>query len=391
MNKLRINFEHLFPLIKNILIPAVLFCVALLCFYAYGSISPNSMTFLHCSFYALTFASFMTLLYFDQTRPVFFILLITLSYIIINYAKNTLGEDYTSSPYYINLCFFMPLNLAAFYFIPNHRLMVKINVYFLLAIFAQFSLGEFLDHTNIKLNLSFYDGHFGNLSILGFILFIITLTVFYLKTAQRGRILDYALFFVSLNIMMGFIYSDSPTALSIFYSTAALTIMITIIQDIRYNTYKDALTALPSRYSYMINSKNFPLKYCIGIVSIDEYSKLIKIFGRTDRDNLVRMIASKIAEEENEENLYRYNEDEFVILFKNEDKNESYEHLEKIRRSIAAAEFVLSNRKKSIKLTVSTCISEKKRSDANSIEVLFRAHKALQKANEFSLNISAKA
>ena len=78
-------------------------------------------------------------------------------------------------------------------------------------------------------------------------------------------------------------------------------------------------------------------------------------------------------------------------VFRNEDKNESFERLEKIRRSIASAEFVLNNRKKTVKLTVSTCVSEKKRSDANSIEVLFRAHKTLQKANEFSHNISSKA
>ena len=103
------------------------------------------------------------------------------------------------------------------------------------------------------------------------------------------------------------------------------------------------------------------------------------------------MIAGRITEEEGEENVYRYNEDEFVIVFRNEDKNESFEHLEKIRRSIASAEFVLNNRKKAVKLTVSTCVSEKKRSDANSIEVLFRAHKTLQKANEFSHNISSKA
>ena len=115
------------------------------------------------------------------------------------------------------------------------------------------------------------------------------------------------------------------------------------------------------------------------------------MFGRRDRDMLVRMIASKITDEESDENLYRYNEDEFILIFKNENKNESFEHLEKVRRAIASAEFILSHRRKSIKITVSTCVSEKKRSDANSMEVLYRIRKTLQKANEFSYNVSSKA
>lgn len=391
MNQLSANIERIFPLIKNIMIPAALFGIALICFYAYGSFSPSSLIILHSAFYTISFVSFMILLYFNQRRPVFYILLLTLSYILINYLKNSLGADYATSSYYINLCFFLPLNLLAFYFIPSTRLLVRMNVLLLLALFAQFSLGELLGHLDFRLNLSLLDGHFGNISILGFMIFIITLTLFFIRASQNGTILSYALFFCSLNLLFGMLYSQSPAALTLFYSCAALTLMLAIIQDLYYSTYKDTLTDLPSRYSYMINSSAFPLKYSIGLVSIDDYSQMQNVFGRRDRDILVRMVTSKIIEEEGEENLYRYNEDEFLLIFKNENKNEGFERLEKIRRAVASAEFVLSNRKKNIKLTVSTCVSEKKRSDANSMEVLFRIRKTLQKANEFSHNISSKA
>lgn len=391
MNQLSANIERIFPLIKNILIPAVLFGTALICFYAYGSIAPASLTFLHISFYSISFAGFMILLYFNQRRPVFYILILTLSYVLINYLKNNFGADYATTSYYINLCFFLPLNLLAFYFIPSTRLLVKMNVFLLLALFAQFSLGELLGHLDFRINLGLFNGHFGNLSILGFVLFIITLTLFFIRASQNGTILSYALFFCSLSLLFGMLYSHSPTALTIFYSCAALTLMLAIIQDLYYNTYKDPLTGLPGRYSYMINSASFPLKYSIGLISIDDYAQMQNVFGRRDRDILVRMITAKIIEEEGEENLYRYNDDEFLLIFKNENKNEGFEHLEKIRRAIASAEFILSNRKKSIKLTISTCVSEKKRSDANSMEVLFRIRKTLQKANEFSHNISSKA
>ena len=127
------------------------------------------------------------------------------------------------------------------------------------------------------------------------------------------------------------------------------------------------------------------------MVSIDGYDEMKNMFGKKDRDILIKMMVGKIIEEAGDENLYRYSNSEFIIIYKNESKKESFEHLEQIRRAIASAEFVLNNRKKSIKLTVSTCVSEKKRSDANAIEVLYRIHKTLQKANEFSHNISSQA
>lgn len=391
MNQLSANVERIFPLIKNILIPAILFGTALICFYAFGQISASSLTFLHMAFYTTSFISFMILLYFNQRRPAFYILLLVLSYVLINYLKNSFGTDYATTPYYINLCFFLPLNLLAFYFIPSTRLLIRMNVFLLLALFAQFSVGEFLGHLDFRINLSLFDGHFGNISILGFILFIITLTLFFIRASQNGTILSYALFFCSLNLLFAMLYSDSPTALTIFYSCAALTLMLAIIHDLYYNTYKDILTGLPGRYSYVINSASFPLKYSIGLVCIDDYAQLLNVFGRNDRNTLVRMITAKIIDEEGSENLYRYNDDEFLLIFKNENKNEGFEHLEKIRRAIASAEFILNNRKKPIKLTVSTCVSEKKRSDANSMEVLYRIRKTLQKTNDFSHNISSKA
>lgn len=103
------------------------------------------------------------------------------------------------------------------------------------------------------------------------------------------------------------------------------------------------------------------------------------------------MIASRITETEFENQVYRYTPDEFVIIFKKEDKNEGFDRLEKIRRAVASAEFMLGRRKKPIKLTVSCAVSEKKRSDANSVEVLVRAHKALQKTYKFTQNVTSKA
>lgn len=383
--------EQLTALVKNTLLPAFIFGFALLSFYARGEISGYSMLTLHYAFYVLSFSAFLILIYFNRRKPVFMILSILLGYILINYAKRTYGADYTVSPAFNNLCFFIPFNLALFYFLPAGRLLARRNIYFLLLVLFQFTIGEKLSQNNIVLGYSFSELEVSNLNSLSIFLFFCATAAAFIYSSVNGQIGSTANFFVIFEVFLGFYYSASTTALTIFFSAAALTIVVALIQEIYYSTYKDVLTGLASRNSYIVDAKNFPLKYSTGIICIDDYERLGKVFGRLRLGALTRMIANRISETETEGMIYRYAPDEFVVIFKNEDKNTGYERLEKIRRAIASAEFILNPRRKPIKLTVSCSISEKKRSDANSFEVLLRAHKALEKTHKFSQNVTSKA
>lgn len=390
MSNLSLNLERTLPLIKNIFIPALIFGFGILSFLLLDNITPASLITLHSCFYILSFTSFLILLYFNQSKPAFFISIMVLSYIMINLLKIISPQDYYNNPAFINLSLLVPLNLLVFYFLPKRKLLNKINVYILLALFAQYSLGERLNTNNISLSIQTLN-FIPQLAGLSLILFITVLISFFIKMTKSGTILDYNLFFVTLNIFCSFYYASSSTALTIFFSSAALTIILAIIQDIYYCTYKDTLTGLASRDAYMINSKDFPLKYSVGIISIDDYSLYNKKFGRFGSEALIKMIAHKIEETETDAQIYRYSDDEFVLIFKNEDKNSSFEKIEKIRRAIAGSGFMLKAYRKPIRLTVSASLSEKKRSDSNSVEVLSRTRKALQKTKEFSQNVTTKA
>ena len=105
---------------------------------------------------------------------------------------------------------------------------------------------------------------------------------------------------------------------------------------------------------------------------------------------LLIMIINKIRELDTGALIYRYNSDEFILVFKNEDKKQSYEYLENIRRAVAGAEFVL-DRRQIVKVTISAGVSEKKRSDADADVVLERTREVLQKAYKFTQNITSKA
>lgn len=391
MFKFSFNIKESISLIKNSFIPALFFAGGLLSFYGYVDISENAMLSLHYAFYILNFASFLILLYFNRRKPAFFILITLLSYILINYLKRTYGETYLTTPAFVNLCFFVPLNLAFFCFYPSKQLLIKENVYFLLGLFIQYAVAEKLSTANIALGYDFSSQTNNGLNDLSLLLFSALIVAAFIRASFNGYILSSALFFTIISIFFGFYYSSSPTALTLFFSSAALSLATAVGRNIHYTTYKDILTGLPSRNSYMVDAKKFPLKYSIGIICIDDYERLQRIFGHSGINALTCMITQRITETETEEPVYRYTEDEFVVIFKNEDKNTGYERLEKIRRAVASAEFILKGNSKPLKLTVSCSVSEKKRSDANSYEVLVRAHKAMQKTHQFSQNVTSKA
>lgn len=390
MRKFIHNLQQILPQVHNSHFPALIFGLALLGFYFYGDISLSAMTGFHTMFFVINIISAGILIYFNQRKPIFYLLNITLSYILINNFKSLYSLDYLSSPAYINLCFFIPINLCICYFCPDKKLLTRHSVYWLLLLFAEYTLGEKLTHLSISLAVSLPTDTI-NLTSSSMLLFSLCTLACFVRMVYTGSIMDSSLFYAGLNIFAGFYYSSSPTALTIFFIAAAITVLHCVCKDIYYHTYTDNETKLASRNAYLKQSSKFPLKYSLGIICIDNYEHLKQVFGNRGIRQLTRMISMRIQEVETEALLYRYSEDEFVIIFKNEDKKEGYERLEKIRRGIASAEFMLGSRKKGLKLTVSCCISEKKRSDDNSLEVLRRTQKALQKAYQFTQNVTSKA
>ena len=114
------------------------------------------------------------------------------------------------------------------------------------------------------------------------------------------------------------------------------------------------------------------------------------MFGARNVDVLTKLVMKKITQLSQDAEIYRYNDDEFILIFKNVDKKQCFEYLEDIRRSIAASEFVLKS-KQVVKITISAGVSEKKRSDADVEPVLMRTREAVQRTYKFTQNMTSKA
>ncbi len=391
MRRLFRYLEKFFPLLKNTYLPAVIFTVGLLGFYLYQPLDEARLHSFHNIYLALSLLCLLLLFYFNHSKPFFFILVSVVAYILLNFLKQKYGEEYILTPEYANLSILLPPILLLLYYLPDTRLRCDKQLYIFLALWGVYAVGERLAANGITLGSALGSLAYAVLNNLSLLLIGIGAAALFITGSLSGRLYDIALFFAYAEICLGLYYSPSASALTIFFGCSSLTFFSSLCEHLYNITYHDSLTGLYSRKSFLNHTKTFPLKYSIALVLIDDYERLSKVFGQRGLNALIKMISLRIVKTEPETQIYRYSPEEFVILFRGETKNSAFERTENIRRSVASAEFILKGFQKPLKLTVSAAISEKKRSDANAVEVLSRAGKALQKAGRFTQNITTKA
>ena len=377
--------ERYLPLISNMLFSAIVFAVGLFYFLLNDDISFERCTFFHWGFYSLAVLSLIIMLNFNRGKSLFLVVINIVSYVLLNYFKNLYGPLLQQSSWFQILNILFPLNILLFYLWQTTKFISSRSLMMLIVILAQYSVVELFVPSETGLNLTFYN--INVFAIAGYSIIIIWALV---KSIKTGSLFDYTVLYSSISTCIGFYCSSTPQGLSLFFFLSMLMLTAYLIYTLIYNHFYDELTGFYSRNSYLIQSKHFPLKYSLGIVSIDNYDKLRLTFGRAKQEIITSLIAEMIQEQAQEETIFRYAPDQFIVLYKKLDKKETVSHIDNIRRNIAGASFTWSDSQKPLKLTVSCSVAEKKRSDTSAVEVLMRADKAMRKTLKFSHNVTSQ-
>ncbi len=195
----------------------------------------------------------------------------------------------------------------------------------------------------------------------------------------RDDILTTALFFATADVMLGFYLSDRPAPLALFFSrlpspfSAALCIQSATPPAKTPSPGSTTATPLSGLRLHCRSNTDWVSSVLTTINTWPRYSR------NPASTRLWSWWQKKIRELEPETQIYRCGADEFIVIFPAAEKGTSFARVDNIRRSVAASEFLLSGRKKSLKLTVSCSVADKKRSDANVFEVFMRARKIFAK------------
>jgi diguanylate cyclase (GGDEF)-like protein len=153
------------------------------------------------------------------------------------------------------------------------------------------------------------------------------------KPADAALMWSLAAFFLAMHF-------QGIARASTAYSAAAACILATSIIETSYLlAYHDELTALPSRRAFNDAMARLQAPYSIAAVDIDHFKKFNDTYGHDTGDQVLRLVAGKLARVTGGGEAFRCGGEEFVVLFPGKTTAEVADHLEQLRATIEAAEF----------------------------------------------------
>jgi diguanylate cyclase (GGDEF)-like protein len=366
---------------------------------------------------------------FNRSRVVYAVLLVLLGYWL---CMHLFPDGFRRNAYglvaYAAYAVFLPINMAVLTFIEDRGVitpwgLVKAGVIlaqmFVFSFVSTGGYGILADPAALGLQRFFaFLLHFRilppdvdywtNLPQPAILLFISLLVVLLIRIGYTRMPLDAGFAGTLAAVMIGLHKVSQPTGCSIFFATAGVILIVSLFQDSYRMAFVDELTGIPSRRALTAEFKKLGGRYAIAMADVDHFKKFNDKYGHDVGDQVLRMVASHLAEVGGGGKAFRYGGEEFTILFPKKTHKEALPYLEEVRKSIEKAGFVLrakdrpkvkpdkkanagkaTQQKKRIYkvgVTVSIGVARKTEKQAGPEEVVKLADQALYKAKEAGRN-----
>jgi diguanylate cyclase (GGDEF)-like protein len=126
---------------------------------------------------------------------------------------------------------------------------------------------------------------------------------------------------------------------SAYFGAAALILAGSIIENSYSLAYRDELTGLSSRRAFNDAILRLKPPYAIAAVDIDHFKSINDTYGHDVGDQVLRMVASKIARVGGGGEAFRVGGEEFTILFPAQSGSGIVDYLELLRLNIESSTF----------------------------------------------------
>jgi diguanylate cyclase (GGDEF)-like protein len=125
-----------------------------------------------------------------------------------------------------------------------------------------------------------------------------------------------------------------PNAFAVFIAAGALILTIAVLQDTFRMAFRDELTGMPSRRELNERMRTLGRRYTIAMVDVDHFKKFNDKYGHDLGDQVLKMVAAKLADVGGGGKAYRYGGEEFTVLFPGKDIEAAMPHLEALRKEV---------------------------------------------------------
>jgi diguanylate cyclase (GGDEF)-like protein len=333
--------------LKSLFLPAggLLLAAVLLLQGGFVSVSASAVDFFY---YAVFVAGLLLAWRFQSSRILSALILLLVAHRALEFFSA--GKIVNAGPGRIAfevLAVLLPLNFVALAWAREHRLntsviVPRLGILFLQAVFVAVicrpdeTSAPAIFHLAILSPRLF---HWTRLPQPALLLFATSLVALGLRFLRSYTPAETGLFWSLAAVFAGMQAGGMGRMGSAYFTTAALILAASIVENSYVLAYHDELTTLPARRAFNQALPQLAAPYCVAVVDIDHFKRFNDTYGHDAGDQVLRMVASRLARVSGGGEAFRVGGEEFTILFPGKTTKETRPHLEALREAIQGSQF----------------------------------------------------
>src|SRR5258706_7945333 len=165
---------------------------------------------------------------------------------------------------------------------------------------------------------------------------------------KEPRPLDLGIAAALVAFFVGCEWATTPLAFGAFMSAAGVILLAAVLQESHRLAFRDELTTLPSRRALEERLTGLGPTYAIGMVDVDNFKQFNDAHGHHIGDQVLKLVAARLAAIEGGGTSYRYAGEELCVLFSKRTLDQALPHLGQLRKDIQNYKLAVRGGKPSI-------------------------------------------
>jgi len=343
--------------------------------------------------------------HFNRSRLIFvFVILAFADRFLLIFAEGSGASVGAGRVVYNAVCILLPLNLVVFSMIkergfitwhgkwPLGMILFQIILVALIGAWKQLGLSPYLEYSFIKLRLF----NLIPMAQPGLIVFGAAFFILMLRWVQHRSSIECAFFWTLVSSFFALALGDIGPMSTIFFATAGLVLVISVIETSFNFAFYDDLTGLPARRALNETLSKIGRHFTVAMIEVDSFKKINDRYGLLVGDQVLQIVAAKLEKVTGGGLSYRYSGQRFGVVFPAKFLDEAIPHLESLRKGVEIYGFILRGPKrprekpanpekfrgpeKRVSLTIAIGAVERKDASVKRKHVIKAADQALLKA-----------
>jgi len=329
--------------LKSAIVPGgiILAVASLFIQHSWVSLSPSALTF---SYYAVFVAALTLSLRFRSLRIVFGAVVLLLAHYALT-AKGPALHTGAGRTAFEAIALLVPLDFVLLTLIPERTLRREHMVGIVAVLFFQSTFVAVFARPDQPewslLHFSFIRGYHLHLPQPALPMFVAALGCLLWRVLRFGKAIDHGMFWSLLTACIALEAGGASRAGTAYLATSGLILASCIVENSYSLAYRDELTGLRSRRAFNDALAALKPPYAIAAVAIDHFKSINDTYGHDSGDQVLRLVASRLAGVSGGGEPYRVGGEEFTILFPGRNAQEIFAHLELLRMNIESCSFRL--------------------------------------------------